>query len=87
MLVGDCLWSEPYCHRRGQATEALFGGRLSPAVARRFVRRTGARFILADCHTRTNLYRTLRPLIVDVRRFGCATVFETNLPGDASGKI
>ena len=81
VLVGDCLWSEPYCHRRGLATEALFGGRLPPAVAQAFVRRTGARFILADCHTRTNLLRTLRPLIVDVRRFGCATVFETNLPG------
>ncbi len=81
VLVGDCLWSEPYCHRRGLATEALFGGRLPPAVAQAFVRRTGARFILADCHTRTNLLRTLHPLIVDVRRFGCATVFETNLPG------
>jgi hypothetical protein len=81
VLVGDCLWSEPHCHSRGRITEALFGGRLSPAVARRFVRHTGARFILADCHTRTNLYKTLRPLIVDVRRFGCATVFETNLPG------
>ncbi len=80
-LVGDCLWSEPYCKQRGQVTEALFGGRLSRAVARRFVHATGARFVLADCHTKISMTRLLAPLVVSVHRFGCASVLELNASG------
>jgi hypothetical protein len=80
-LVGDCLWSQPNCAERGRITQALFMGGLAPPLARRFISRTRARFVLADCASRANLSRILRPLLVDVRRFGCATVLELRSSG------
>jgi hypothetical protein len=80
-LVGDCLWSQPNCADRGRITQALFMGGLAPPVARRFIVQTRARFVLADCASRANLVRILRPLLVDVRRFGCATVLELRSSG------
>jgi hypothetical protein len=79
-LVGDCLWSEPHCYERGKTAQALFDGTLRPSVARRFVRRTGARFVLADCQSKANLTNTLASLVVSVRRFGCASVYEIASP-------
>src|SRR5205807_8904984 len=48
-LVGDCLWSEPNCMPRSEAADALFRGQDSRAAARRLVRESGARFVLASC--------------------------------------
>ena len=45
-LVGDCLWSQPYCADRIRVARALFQGGLRPRAARRFVRVTGARFVV-----------------------------------------
>jgi hypothetical protein len=75
-LVGDCLWSEPHCARRLAAVRMLFDGSLSPRAARRFVARSGARFLLADCRPNANLNKILGPMIRSVRRFGCAAVYQ-----------
>ncbi len=86
-LVGDCLWSEPHCIRRSLAADALFDGSMSRAQARRFVRRSGARFLLADCRGHVNLASLLRPVVVSVRRFGCAAVYELDHAGRARGPL
>lgn len=72
--VGDCFWSEPHCRRRSRLSEALLMGALAPPAARAFVRSTHARFVLGDCSSHA-LAGLLAPLIVQVRRFGCATVY------------
>jgi hypothetical protein len=86
-LLGDCLWSQPHCAARGAAVAALFGGQMSPREARRFVRRSGAKFVLSDCNDTANLIRTLEPLTVSVHRFGCATVYELVTPGAPKGPL
>ena len=86
-LVGDCLWSEPQCLKRGDVAKALFAGTLAPRSAKRFVRRSGARFLLADCQTQADLRHVLGPLVVGVRRFGCASVIEVDAPGPPTGPL
>jgi hypothetical protein len=86
-FVGDCLWSEPKCIPRSVATDALFQGRDSAASSRRFVRQTGARFLLASCSRHTDLQRKLADLVVSTRRFGCATVYELVTPARATGPL
>ncbi len=86
-LVGDCLWSQPHCFARVHVAQSLFDGTLAPRAARAFVRRTGARFVLADCNTSADLRRTLAPMLVAVRRFGCASVYELTPPGGATGPL
>jgi hypothetical protein len=72
--VGNCYWSEPGCHYRTNMAELLLTGRLRPARARAFVRESGARFVLGDCRSK-NLTATLAPMLAEVRRFSCATVY------------
>jgi hypothetical protein len=72
--VGNCYWSEPDCSYRGAITEELFAAQLQPADARRFVERSGARFVLSDCRSR-NLTAALAPVTSEVHRFGCASVY------------
>jgi hypothetical protein len=86
-FVGDCLWSEPNCMPRSLTTDSLFDGSLAPAAARRFVRQTGARFVLASCAPHVNLQRKLGSLVVSVRRFGCATVYELGPPAEPEGPL
>jgi hypothetical protein len=86
-LVGDCLWSEPNCYVRVQATRDLFHGKLRPEDARQFVMQSGARFVLADCAVHKDLTPVLAPLSVSVRRFGCATVYELGSPGHPEGPL
>ncbi len=86
-LVGDCLWSEPNCYERVNQAQALFDGTLTPRAARSFVVQTGAAFVLADCSTGVDLTKTLRPLIVSVHRFGCATVYELVQADRAEGPL
>lgn len=81
--VGDCLWSQPYCDARLVAVRSLFGGSLTPPVARAFVRSSGARFLLADCRPNADLETLLRPVIRSVRHFGCATVYAVAPPRPA----
>lgn len=74
-FVGTCVWSTPRCSSRATLAQQLLGGSLGPAAARRFVVNSGARFVLADCSSHLNLAQALRPLLVSVHRFGCATVY------------
>jgi hypothetical protein len=86
-FVGDCLWSEPHCDTRQYLTEQMFTGKLPPPAVRDLVRSSGARFVLADCRTTVDLSRVLAPLLVSVRHFGCATVFEVNAPSPPEGAL
>ncbi len=75
-FVGDCIWSQPDCPARLVAVRRLFSGSLSRTAARRFVRDSGARFLLADCRQTTSLTKLLGPLVLSRRRFGCAGVYQ-----------
>jgi hypothetical protein len=72
---------------RSEQADALFDGSMSPAAARRFVRDSGARFMLFSCVKHADLTRELRPLITSVRHFGCAAVYELRPPGPARGPL
>jgi hypothetical protein len=72
-FVGDNRWSANYNADQSAAWELLHGW-LKTDAARAFVRSTGARFIVADCASRS-LARTLAPMITSARHFGCITVY------------
>jgi len=78
--VGDCLWSEPGCLTLTANAQWLFiqepGGQPTPAEARSLVLNSGARFLLADCETTSDIPRLLGPLIRSTHSFGCAAVYE-----------
>jgi hypothetical protein len=86
-LVGDCLWSQPNCGGRVNQSQALFDGQLTGSAARRFVRETGATFVLADCTATADLRKTLRPMLVSVHRFGCAAVYQLDAPSPPQGPL
>jgi hypothetical protein len=73
--VGHPIWTPDLGRREGLA-RALLSGSMSPARARALVRETGAAFVLSDCGARADLRPLLGPLVREVRRFGCATVYE-----------
>ena len=72
--VGQFSWS-PDSRTRRRRADALFEGRLTGEPARAFVLETRARFLFADCRDLTDLSGTLRGLLEEVRRYGCATVY------------
>lgn len=87
-FVGDCLWSEPRCMPRSLAADALFEGTDSPAAARAFVRDSGARFLLSSCSPQdVPLARELGSMVLSIRRFGCATVYELGPPSAPVGPL
>jgi hypothetical protein len=73
--VGLPSWTPGYEFRR-EATERFFGRRMPSAERVKLVLESGAKFVFADCKHRRNLRAALRPVLVDVRRFGCATVYQ-----------
>ena len=80
---------EPGCYVRTDVARSLFGGKLE---ARRGARRScataGARFVLADCSSTADLATDPRAaMIIGVRRFGCAAVYELDSPGPATGPL
>jgi hypothetical protein len=79
--VGDCLWSEPECLSRAHQVQLLWNGQMSRSQGVRFVRSTGARFLLADCTAPSNLPQLLAPVTTSQTRFGCASVYELDAPG------
>jgi hypothetical protein len=86
--VGALSWSPNFRERRNKS-DALFEGRLTGAPARAFVLSTHARFLFADCRKLTDLSGELAPLLQQVRRFGCSTVYVLKpRPGmsEAAGK-
>jgi hypothetical protein len=72
--AGHGYWSQDYPVQARQV-DRLFGGRMAPAVARRFVTGTGASILVSDCRHRADLTRRLRPLLGTVHTFGCARVY------------
>jgi hypothetical protein len=72
--IGAGSWT-PDADRRREDAEDLFGGRMSSAEARSFVRRSGARFLYSDCHGRANIDRIVSPFTDPPHRIGCATVY------------
>lgn len=86
-FVGNCAWSEPRCTPRAKRAQRLFDGSLTPRAARRFVSRSGARFVLADCESGADLTGPLAPLTVSVHRFGCATVYELAATGPSAAPL
>jgi hypothetical protein len=72
--IGAGSWTPDFTARQRQV-EDLFAGRLSPARARALVRRSGARFLLSDCHGRADIARTVAGFTDPPRRYGCATVW------------
>ncbi len=84
-LIGDCLWSEPGCLTRTANAQNLFDGTLAGASARAFVKASGARFLLADCSTPGSLAPLLGPMVISVRHFGCASVYELDAPTPPKG--
>jgi hypothetical protein len=60
---------------------------MSRAQARRFVIRSKARFILASCAPHVDLQPLLGPLVVDVRRFGCAAVYDLGPPPSSASAL
>ncbi|HEY2657196.1 MAG TPA: hypothetical protein VGI55_15505 [Solirubrobacteraceae bacterium] len=78
--IGDCLWSEPQCMGLTYNAQWLFAGAPSgnptPEAALSFVLSSGARFLLADCETTTDIPKLLGPVIRSTHSFGCAAVYE-----------
>ena len=61
----------------GAEATALFENKLDAPVAKRFVTRTGAAFIVSGCRgARPNLRPLIGPLIERTQHFGCAAVHE-----------
>lgn len=74
--VGALSWS-PDWEERQRPANALVEGRLTGQSARDFVTSTNARFVFVDCRPGlADLSGTLGPLLQDIRRYGCATVYE-----------
>ena len=75
VYVGALSWT-PDWDLRVRLTQRLFEEEMPPAQARHFVRATGARFMFVDCRPGLRDLRSeLRPLLEEVRRYGCATLY------------
>jgi hypothetical protein len=75
VYVGALSWT-PDWSQRVAATQDLFEGSMDAAEAQALARRSGARFAFADCRPGLrDLRPLLGPLIEQVERFGCATVY------------
>jgi hypothetical protein len=73
--MGHLSWTPDFYERAGEA-DALFTGRMAPALAQAFVRDTGARIVIAGCRDGRDLRPLLRDSVATARRFGCASVYE-----------
>lgn len=73
--VGHYYWTPDYDMRVQQAA-ALFSGAMTRAQAGALLDESRTAFLASDCRDRTDLTELLEPWLRDVRRFGCATVYE-----------
>jgi hypothetical protein len=74
--VGHDVWT-PHFPTRAHDAAVLFSGRQdgSPASERRFVRSTGAAFVLEPCAAVARLDPALLTAGFTVKRIGCATLY------------
>jgi hypothetical protein len=72
--VGILSWTPAYTHRVALA-EQFFSGKMKSVAALGFVLSTGATILVSDCRHRMDLTAELRPLLLRVRHFDCATVY------------
>lgn len=91
---GELSWT-PDFFDRGDVADRVFGAPhrlvglvgagpsrpLTPAARLSIVRRTGARYLVADCASPPALLGQLAPLVRRTRRFGCARVLELRTGG------
>jgi hypothetical protein len=71
--VGLPSWTPHYLARAGEVNRLLSGAMSRPSAAR-FVRSTGAQYVLLDCEHHADTAAMLKPIVVAERQFGCATV-------------
>jgi hypothetical protein len=71
--VGHPLWTPGY-GERGRLAAEVAAAKLPPPVVRWEVARSGAKYVLTGCGS-PSLRSVLAPLVRDVRRFGCATLY------------
>lgn len=84
VYVGALSWT-PDWDRRVRVTRNLFEGDMTAARAQEFVRATGARFVFVDCRPGLrDLTRVLGPLVQQVDRHGCATVYVLRRTADTA---
>jgi hypothetical protein len=57
---------------------ALFDGTMTASDATQLVQRFKPAFLLARCGETAPLERELGPIVHDVHRFGCTTVYEVD---------
>ena len=76
--IGPFSWTPSY-ELRAHVTGAFFNDELKPSAAQRFVKSTGARFVLQECQGRVqppaSLLREIGPLVLQIKNFGCARVY------------
>jgi hypothetical protein len=77
--VGHFAWTPDFESRRARADD-LFAGRLGAEEAQALVRSARPAWLLADCRTGVDLAPLLGGLVVRTHRFGCAAVYEVELP-------
>lgn len=78
LLLGPWYWWAPPSSRYAASGWQWRPARMTGRAARAFALSTGARFVLANCGSRADLRRWLRPITRAVHRFGCATVYEVS---------
>jgi hypothetical protein len=75
VYVGALSWTPDWRVRHRRA-DRLFEGHMGPSEARAFVRSVPVRFLFEDCRPGVgDLTRTLRPLLAETHRYGCAAVY------------
>jgi hypothetical protein len=77
--LGALSWTPNFFTRLVTAGQ-LFSGTMAPNAAIKFVKSSGARFLLSDCYSHADLSVALAPIVHSVHHFGCATVYEVK-PG------
>jgi hypothetical protein len=73
--VGNIFWTPDYLRRR-LFTDIFFRGRLDARATQGVVRSSGSRFLMSGCNGYADISPLIRPQLVSVRRFGCATIYE-----------
>ena len=72
--AGHPSWTPDFGNRI-ETLGRLFAGALDARQAKRVLRTSGARFLIADCRHEAAALRTLKPLLTARRQFGCAATY------------